>query len=153
MVHADFCTVYAFAIYLDYFVASYGLVCRPRTIVLAVLHGEFAGLRDFDSDLCRDANGDNSVLDSSSVNVFGSFPSYHNTWAALAVFFGVVALREHRSVLGVICVVFGLLITLSTFLLHQHAVLDAVFTYALVGLCWWLDAKLGWSRKLLQAKK
>ncbi|MBC6499326.1 hypothetical protein H7R52_11715 [Weissella confusa] len=67
-----------------------------------------------------------------SVNVFGSFPSYHNTWAALAVFFGVVALREHRSVLGVICVVFGLLITLSTFLLHQHAVLDAVFTYARV---------------------
>ncbi len=94
-----------------------------------------------------------AVLDSSSVNVFGSFPSYHNTWAALAVFFGVVAHREHRSVLGVICVVFGLLITLSTFLLHQHAVLDAVFTYALVGLCWWLDAKLGWSRKLLQAKK
>ena len=92
------------------------------------------------------------MLDSSSVNVFGSFPSYHNTWAALAVFFGVVALREHRSVLGTICVVFGLLITLSTFLLHQHAVLDAVFTYALVGLCWWLDAKFGWSQKLTQDK-
>jgi hypothetical protein len=87
-------------------------------------------------------------LDSSSVNVFGSMPSFHNVWAAFAVGFGIVALRAGKRWRGWLMIGFGLLITLSTFLLHQHAIMDAVLTYLLVGGCWWLDDRVGWSKKL-----
>jgi hypothetical protein len=89
-------------------------------------------------------------LDSSSVNVFGSFPSYHNTWAALSVAFGLVGLKHNRPVIGWVCVALGLAITVSTLVLHQHALLDAVFTYLMVAGCWWLDEKGHWSKYLTE---
>jgi membrane-associated phospholipid phosphatase len=93
-----------------------------------------------------------TALDSSPLNVFGSWPSYHNFWAGISVLFGLYGLthshKRHRRIGGVICIFYGLLISLSTLVLHQHAFLDFVFTYAMIGLFYWLCCRFKLDRKL-----
>jgi membrane-associated phospholipid phosphatase len=91
-------------------------------------------------------------MDSSPLNVFGSWPSYHNFWAGISVLFGVIGItsgkKPHRKIGGIICIIYGLLITTSTLVLHQHAILDFVFTYAMIGLFFWLCVQFKLDEKL-----
>ncbi|MDR0888378.1 MAG: phosphatase PAP2 family protein [Coriobacteriales bacterium] len=93
-----------------------------------------------------------TALDSSPLNVFGSWPSYHNFWAGTSVLFGICGIaygqKRHRKIGGVVCIIYGLLISLSTLVLHQHAFLDFVFTYAMIGLFYWLCVKFNLDKKL-----
>jgi hypothetical protein len=89
-----------------------------------------------------------ATIDSSSLNVFGSFPSYHNFWAALFVLFGIVGVKNRNRILGGIVVIYGLAISLSTLMLHQHALLDFVFTYALVCVFYIITVKYALNDKL-----
>jgi len=68
-------------------------------------------------------------LADSSVNIWGSFPSYHNYWAALLVLFPIF-LRA-KAGWKILLIAMGAAITLSTLTLHQHCVMDAVLTYAM----------------------
>jgi hypothetical protein len=92
-------------------------------------------------------------LDSSSLNVFGSFPSYHNAWAGMTVLSGIMAFVNHKKWFGILFVAYGLTITISTLVLHQHALLDAVFTYALVAIFFLIDYRCGLSKWLSNCKK
>jgi hypothetical protein len=65
-------------------------------------------------------------------NIWGSAPSFHNYWAATFVFF---ALHKHiKNRWRVPMIIIGVLISLSTLLLHQHNFMDVVITYTMLGL-------------------
>ncbi|MDR0950360.1 MAG: hypothetical protein LBM13_01795, partial [Candidatus Ancillula sp.] len=97
-----------------------------------------------------------SDLDSSPLNVFGSFPSYHNFWAGLCVLFGIIGLvnaknRTHKLAVqigGILFIIYGLAISVSTLVLHQHAILDFVFTYIMVAIFYFVMSKFKWDEKL-----
>ncbi|MDR1823950.1 MAG: phosphatase PAP2 family protein [Bifidobacteriaceae bacterium] len=86
-------------------------------------------------------------LSQSHANIWGSFPSYHNYWAALFIFFALtpgVKARWRYPMLAL-----GALISLSTLTLHQHCVLDVVLTYAMTALFLALTRWFHWDDKLL----
>jgi hypothetical protein len=72
-------------------------------------------------------------------NIWGSFPSYHNYWASLLIFFALFQGTKNRIRIPMILV--GILITLSTLFLHQHCVFDVILTYAMTGLFLFLTVK------------
>jgi len=86
--------------------------------------------------------GDIYALADSSVNIWGSFPSYHNYWAALFVLFPIFF--RAKPVWKIILIVMGGAITLSTLTLHQHCIMDAVLTYAMTALFYLLT--LQWEK-------
>ncbi|MDR3190595.1 MAG: hypothetical protein LBT80_05240 [Lactobacillaceae bacterium] len=64
-----------------------------------------------------------------SANVWGSWPSYHNFWASMLVLFPLMS--KGFNFKKALIVVMGLVISLATFTLHQHALADAVLTYVM----------------------
>jgi membrane-associated phospholipid phosphatase len=89
-----------------------------------------------------------AALDLSPFNVFGSFPSYHNFWAALFVLFGISGVKNGSRIFGGIVILYGLVVSLSTLMLHQHALLDVIFTYAIVCLFYLITVKYALDDKL-----
>jgi hypothetical protein len=79
-------------------------------------------------------------------NIFGSLPSFHNFWAALLVFFGI----RHGTKLKfrVPMITIGLLISLSTLMIHQHNIIDIIATYGLTMFFWLADEWFRWSMRL-----
>jgi len=84
-----------------------------------------------------------NYLDHATYNVFGSFPSYHNFWASLLVYFGLekINIKNTKIILKVIMVIIGILISISTLTLHQHNVLDVILTYCLTGIFMYIISK------------
>ncbi|MDR0831198.1 MAG: phosphatase PAP2 family protein [Prevotellaceae bacterium] len=68
-------------------------------------------------------------LSRSGDNIWGSFPSYHNYWAALFIFFAFK--NGTRWFWRYPMILMGVLISLSTLFLHQHCLLDIIITYAM----------------------
>jgi hypothetical protein len=85
-------------------------------------------------------------LANDSNNVFGSAPSYHNFWAAILVFFGILNTRKWW--IKTICIFFGVLLSISTLTLHQHNLFDVGLTYCMTGLGLWLINKYKWDDKI-----
>ncbi|MDR0985903.1 MAG: phosphatase PAP2 family protein [Mycoplasmataceae bacterium] len=83
---------------------------------------------------------------SNGENIWGSFPSFHNFWAFILVAFGLMKGTKNRYRYPMI--VFGLLLSLSTLMLHQHNIMDVIITYALGFLCWVIDIWLNWTNRL-----
>jgi len=65
-------------------------------------------------------------------NIWGSFPSYHNYWASLFIFFGLA--KGTRWYFRYPMILLGAAISLSTLLLHQHCVMDVLITYPMTAL-------------------
>jgi hypothetical protein len=86
-------------------------------------------------------------LSQSGDNIWGSFPSYHNYWAALLVMFALAPNVKWYYRYPMIAA--GLLVSLSTLLLHQHCLLDVILTYALTGLFLAISIKRRLDAKLL----
>jgi hypothetical protein len=87
------------------------------------------------------------ALSQNSNNIWGSFPSYHNYWASLFVFFAFMP--KVRWYWRYPMIIMGMLISLSTLGLHQHCVLDVVLTYAMTGLFLTLTTRCKLDVKLL----
>jgi len=68
----------------------------------------------------------------SSDNIWGSFPSYHNYWASIFIFFGLR--KGTRWYFRSLMILLGVLISLSTLLLHQHCVMDVLITYSMTAV-------------------
>jgi hypothetical protein len=62
-------------------------------------------------------------------NIWGAAPSYHNYWASLFIFFAFK--KDVKFYFRYPMVIIGALISISTFMLHQHNVADAVITYSM----------------------
>jgi hypothetical protein len=87
-------------------------------------------------------------LSESSVNIWGSFPSYHNYWASILIVFGLM--KGVKLVWRVPMVTMGVLISLSTLTLHQHCVMDVVLTYAMTLIFLAVTVQFHWDNKLLK---
>jgi hypothetical protein len=128
---------------LMYVIGSVIYALFPTTTTPAdFINGRFATLSEsapfHDSLVSLSQSGD---------NIWGSFPSYHNYWAALFVFFALTPGVRARWRYPMI--VLGALISLSTLTLHQHCVADVVLTYGLTALFLALTALFHWDDKLL----
>jgi len=82
-----------------------------------------------------------------SANVWGSWPSYHNFWASMLVLFPLM--QKGMTWKKAVLIVMGLVVSLATFTLHQHAVADAVLTYLMTYVFIRLTMRYGWDQKLL----
>jgi hypothetical protein len=80
-------------------------------------------------------------LSTNLLNIFGSFPSYHNFWAGILVLFGIIGFKNKHHILGPILIVYGLTISISTLVLHQHALLDLLLTYIMIGIFYFITIK------------
>ncbi|MDR1798229.1 MAG: phosphatase PAP2 family protein [Clostridiales Family XIII bacterium] len=85
------------------------------------------------------------ALADSSVNIWGSFPSYHNYWASLLVLFPLFG--HAKPGWKILLIAMGGAITLSTLTLHQHCVMDAVLTYAMTAGFYALTVRFKWFEK------
>ncbi|MDR3222221.1 MAG: phosphatase PAP2 family protein [Methanobrevibacter sp.] len=81
-------------------------------------------------------------LATNSLNIFAAFPSYHNYWAGILVLFGIIGFKNKHHILGPILMVYGLTISISTLVLHQHALLDFILTYIMIGIFYFITIKL-----------
>jgi hypothetical protein len=72
-------------------------------------------------------------------NIWGSFPSYHNYWAALFIFFALA--KDTRPLCRIPMILLGAAISLSTLFLHQHCVMDVILTYAMTALFLFIDGR------------
>jgi hypothetical protein len=79
-------------------------------------------------------------------NVFGSLPSFHNFWAALLVFFGIR--HGTKMKFRIPMIIIGLLISLSTLMIHQHNLIDIIATYGMTMFIWLADEWFRWSMRL-----
>jgi len=71
-------------------------------------------------------------LSVSGHNIWGSFPSYHNFWASLFIFFAFK--KNVKWFYRYTMLILGSLISLSTLTLHQHCLMDVVMTYVMTGI-------------------
>lgn len=83
-------------------------------------------------------------------NIWGAFPSYHNFWASLLVIIPFSKYSEKGKNLKwkLFSVSLGLFISVSTLVLHQHALLDAVFTYLLTLMIYGIVTKTSLVNKM-----
>lgn len=75
-------------------------------------------------------------LGEDSRNVYGACPSYHNYWAILLIFFAFK--RNIKWYWRYPMMALGLLVSLSTLMLHQHYLADVVITYSMALLFFWI---------------
>ncbi|MDR0724261.1 MAG: phosphatase PAP2 family protein, partial [Endomicrobium sp.] len=71
-------------------------------------------------------------LSVSENNIWGSFPSYHNFWASLFIFFALG--KSVKWFYRYPMLLLGSLISLSTLVLHQHCLMDVIMTYTMTGI-------------------
>jgi len=85
-------------------------------------------------------------LSRSADNIWGSFPSYHNFWASLFIFFALQ--KGVRAVWRYPMITLGVLISLSTLMLHQHCLMDVILTYSMTAAFFHITRKYNLAEKL-----
>jgi membrane-associated phospholipid phosphatase len=79
-------------------------------------------------------------------NIWGSCPSFHNYWAALFILYGLK--KDVKWYFRYPMLVFGIMISLSTLMLHQHNLADIIITYSFTFLFAYLIKKYDLVSKL-----
>ncbi|MDR3249908.1 MAG: phosphatase PAP2 family protein [Mycoplasmataceae bacterium] len=108
-----------------------------------------AGFHSWDWTVNQPFHSELIALANDPNNIYGSAPSFHNYWAAMFIFF---AIGKHIKLYWkgpmIAC---GLLISISTLMLHQHNLADIAITYATACLILMWEIHANISTKFEQA--
>lgn len=107
---------------------------------------DFIGTNGWDNQFNSLFHNELSNLANDSKNIWGSCPSYHNYWASLFILFAFK--KNVKSYFRYPMITIGVLISLSTLMLHQHNIPDVIVTYSMTGMFLLIDKQFLLSTKL-----